>query len=119
MSSFFDPFTKFLIVTIIAIFIVVGWLSGGTFLDIYNIQSMGFQMAEIGLLSFAMMLAMMSGNSGIDLSVVGIAILSSVFAGLIGLVDVKPFALQLYEACDAELWMAVIVARLFLVRAFS
>lgn len=83
MKSLLDPFTKFLIVTIIAIFIVVGWLSGGSFLDIYNIQSMGFQMAEIGLLSFAMMLAMMSGNSGIDLSVVGIAILSSVVAGII------------------------------------
>ena len=96
MSSFFDPFTKFLIVTIIAIFIVVGWLSGGTFLDIYNIQSMGFQMAEIGLLSFAMMLAMMSGNSGIDLSVVGIAILSSVFAGLIATILVGSDAPALF-----------------------
>ena len=90
MKSLFDPFTKFLIVTIIAIFAVVGWLSGGNFLDLYNIQSMGFQMAEIGLLSFAMMLAMMSGNSGIDLSVVGIAILSSVLAGIIATKLVGP-----------------------------
>jgi Kef-type K+ transport system membrane component KefB len=54
-----DANTKFLTLTSILILIVVGLLSGGTFLNPYNIQSMGFQLAELGLLS----LAMMSGNS--------------------------------------------------------
>jgi simple sugar transport system permease protein len=83
LVSFFDPFGKFLLLAIVGILLVVGLLSGGAFLDIYNLQSMGFQMPEIALLSVAMMLAMMSGNSGIDLSLIGIANLSGIIGGLI------------------------------------
>jgi simple sugar transport system permease protein len=79
----FDPFGRFLLFTIVLIFVVVGFMSGGIFVDSYNLQSMGFQMPEIALLSVAMMLAMMSGNSGIDLSLIGIANLSGIVAGIV------------------------------------
>lgn len=79
----FDPFGKFLLLTIFSIFVVVGLMSGGIFVDSYNLQSMGLQMPEIALLSVAMMLAMMSGNSGIDLSLVGIANLSGIVGGIV------------------------------------
>jgi simple sugar transport system permease protein len=81
--KYFDSFGQFLVLTIVAIMVVVGLLSNGIFLDSYNLQSMGFQMPEIALLSVAMMLAMLSGNSGIDLSLIGIANLSSIAGGLL------------------------------------
>lgn len=83
MSTYFDSFGKFLLVTIVVILVAVGILSGGVFLDSYNLQSMGFQMPEIALLSLAMMLAMLSGNSGIDLSLIGIANLAGIVGGLV------------------------------------
>jgi simple sugar transport system permease protein len=78
----FDPFGKFLLLTIASMFVIVGIMSHGIFVDTYNLQSMGLQMPEIALLSVAMMMAMMSGNSGIDLSLVGTANLSGIAAGL-------------------------------------
>ncbi len=78
-----DSFGRFLALTIVAILVVVGLLSNGIFLDVYNLQSMSFQMPEIAFLSVAMMLAMMSGNSGIDLSLVGISNLAGITGGLI------------------------------------
>lgn len=85
LLSKLDPFGKFLLLTIVLIFVVVGVMSRGVFVDTYNLQSMGLQMPEIALLSVAMMLAMMSGNSGIDLSLVGIANLSGIVGGLVAL----------------------------------
>jgi simple sugar transport system permease protein len=82
LLSALDPFGKFLALAIVGILISVGILSNGVFLDSYNLQSMGFQMPEIALLSIAMMLAMMSGNSGIDLSLIGIANLSGIAGGI-------------------------------------
>lgn len=46
-----------------------------------NLRSMAFQFPEYGLLSIAILLAMLTG--GIDLSVVGIANLSSILAALL------------------------------------
>ncbi len=46
------------------------------FLGVINFQSMGFQVAEVSLLSLAMMLSMLTG--GIDLSVVSIMNLSAI-----------------------------------------
>jgi simple sugar transport system permease protein len=46
-------------------------LSVGSFFTVINFQSMGFQVAEVGLLSLAVMLSMLTG--GIDLSVVSVA----------------------------------------------
>ncbi|AXC48999.1 ABC transporter permease [Paracoccus suum] len=50
------------------------------FLTAYNFESMAFFLPELGILSIAMMIAMLTG--GIDLSVVGIANLAGIVAGL-------------------------------------
>lgn len=65
----------------IGIIIVMGIMSPGSFLKMANIRGMGVQFPEFGILCFGMMLAMISG--GIDLSLVGIANLSSIVAAVI------------------------------------
>ncbi len=57
---------------VFAILIVVGFsIVSENFLTVINFQSMGFQVAEVGLLSLAVMLSMLTG--GIDLSIVSVA----------------------------------------------
>ena len=51
-------------------------LTAGSFLTVISFQSMGFQVAEVALISLAMMLAMLTG--GIDLSVVSISSVSAI-----------------------------------------
>jgi simple sugar transport system permease protein len=63
-----------------AIFVAMSALNPEKFLRAYNFQSLTFLAPELGLLAFAMMLAMLTG--GIDLSVIGIANLSGILAGL-------------------------------------
>lgn len=58
-------------------------MSGGTFLDIYNLQSMAGQIPEIGLLAIGVMLAMCAGNGGIDLSGIALANLSGVLSAVV------------------------------------
>jgi simple sugar transport system permease protein len=62
------------------IFAAMSAMSPEKFLRPYNFESMTFVAPELGLLSVAMMLAMLTG--GIDLSVIGIANLSGIVAGL-------------------------------------
>lgn len=62
------------------VFVAMTILAPGKFLTAYNFESMAFFMPELGILSVAMMLAMLTG--GIDLSVVGVANLAGVAAGL-------------------------------------
>jgi simple sugar transport system permease protein len=59
----------------------MGILNPGRFISVANFQSMAFLFPELALLSFAMMLAMLTG--GIDLSIVSIANLSGILAALI------------------------------------
>lgn len=61
--------------------VVMSSLTPGRFLTAANFESMAFQFPELGLLSFAMMLSMLSG--GIDLSVVSVANLSGVTAAIV------------------------------------
>ena len=58
-------------------------LSRGAFLDLYNFQSMGAQLPELGLLAIGVALAMISGNGGIDLSGIALANLAGVCAALV------------------------------------
>jgi simple sugar transport system permease protein len=58
-------------------------ISGGTFMDIYNLQSMAGQVPEIGLLAIGVMLAMCAGNGGIDLSGIALANLSGVLSAVV------------------------------------
>ncbi len=76
-------------------------LTAKSFFTVINFQSMGYQVAEVGLLGLAMMLAMLSG--GIDLSVVSIAavaaiVTSQLFAGANAAAATGPTALLMSGA---------------------
>jgi simple sugar transport system permease protein len=58
-------------------------ISGGSFLSIFNLQSMASQVPEIGLLAIGVMLAMCAGNGGIDLSGIALANLSGVLSAVV------------------------------------
>ena len=58
-------------------------ISKGAFIDPYNLQSMAGQLPELGLLAIGVMLAMSSGNGGIDLSGIALANLSGVTSALV------------------------------------
>ena len=62
-----------------AVFAAMSWLSPAKFLRFYTFESISFTMPELGLLSIAIMVAMLTG--GIDLSIIGIANLAAVLAG--------------------------------------
>ena len=80
---FSDRQLTFLVAMNVAIVLLATAFSDGLFIDIDNLQSMGGQVSELGILSIAVMLAMISGSGGIDLSVVALANLSGVIAGLV------------------------------------
>jgi simple sugar transport system permease protein len=63
----------------VAVFVVMAALSPEKFLRAYNFESISFTLPELGLLSIAVMLTMLTG--GIDLSIVGVANLAGVMAG--------------------------------------
>lgn len=65
----------------IAIFVLMSLLRPGLFFTAANLQSMAFQFPEYAILSLAMMAAMLTG--GIDLSIIGIANLSSILAAMV------------------------------------
>ncbi|MDR3440239.1 ABC transporter permease [Telmatospirillum sp.] len=62
------------------IFIVMAALNPDKFLRYYNFESITYLFPELGVLSIAMLVALLTG--GIDLSVIGIANLSGILAGL-------------------------------------
>ena len=69
-----------LILMIVLIIAVMTWLSPNKFLNLYNFESLSFLFPELGILAIAILVAMLTG--GIDLSVIGIANLSAIMAGL-------------------------------------
>ena len=73
----------FLVLTNILVFGLAVMLAGSDFVGAYNLQSMAAQLPELGLLALGVMLAMVSGNGGIDLSGIALANLSGVLAGLL------------------------------------
>jgi simple sugar transport system permease protein len=78
-----DRQLTFLVAMNIVLVLVASVASKGLFVDVDNLQSMGGQVSELGILSIAVMLAMVSGNGGIDLSVVALANFSGIVAGLL------------------------------------
>lgn len=78
-----DTHLRFLLLANVAIIAAAAALSGGTFLSLDNFQSMATQLPELGLLALAVMLAMIAGGGGIDLSVVATANLAAISAGLL------------------------------------
>ncbi|WP_180899695.1 ABC transporter permease [Martelella soudanensis] len=67
----------------IALLVVGALISNGTYLSIFNLQSMAGQVPEIGLLAIGVGLAMCAGNGGIDLSGISLANLSGVVSALV------------------------------------
>lgn len=69
-----------LVLLTVAIFCVMTALNPEKFLRPYNFESLTYIAPELGLLSLAIMISMLTG--GIDLSIIGIANLSGILAGL-------------------------------------
>jgi simple sugar transport system permease protein len=69
-----DPTATLLIGFIVLAVAVFGALSPGTFLSMDTVKSMAFQMPELGILSLAMMVPLMSG--GLNLAIIATANLS-------------------------------------------
>ncbi|QKV17919.1 ABC transporter permease [Oricola thermophila] len=69
-----------LAVTTLVIFALMSAMNPDKFLRYYNFESITYVMPELGILSIAMMVAMLTG--GIDLSIVGIANLAAITAGV-------------------------------------
>jgi simple sugar transport system permease protein len=80
---FRDRQLNFLLAVNVLVVLVATWVSQGQFVSLDNLQSMGGQLPELGLLALGIMLSMVSGNGGIDLSGVGLANLSGMVAALI------------------------------------
>ncbi|HEY0120308.1 MAG TPA: ABC transporter permease [Rhizobium sp.] len=73
-----------MLVAINCLLLVLGAaISDGSFLSLFNLQSMASQVPEIGLLAIGVMLAMCAGNGGIDLSGIALANLSSVLSAVV------------------------------------
>lgn len=70
-----------LLIAVIAIFAVMSLARPDVFFRLQNIQSMAFQMSEIGVLAIAIAVTMLTG--GIDLSIVSTANLAGIIAGLV------------------------------------
>jgi simple sugar transport system permease protein len=88
--AFSDGQLNFLVGVNILVLVCAAVLSGADFLDPYNLQSMASQIPELGLLAIGVMLAMVSGNGGIDLSGIALANLSAVLAGMLAPELVSP-----------------------------
>ncbi|MFN5350442.1 MAG: ABC transporter permease [Polaromonas sp.] len=83
MKSKADPQLVFLIAINLLVLMSASVLSKGAFIDPYNLQSMASQLPELGLLAIGVMLAMSSGNGGIDLSGIALANLAGVFSATV------------------------------------
>jgi len=75
-----QDFTRLLGVTIV-VFLAMAMMRPKLFLTVSNFTSMGYQLAELGFFSLAMMMVMISG--GRDLSMVGISNLAGICAAFI------------------------------------
>ncbi len=87
---FADRQLNFLILTNVLVLLAATVLAGTDFISLYNLQSMAAQVPELGLLALGVMLAMISGNGGIDLSGIALANLSGMVAGLLAALVVSP-----------------------------
>jgi simple sugar transport system permease protein len=77
-----DPQLLFLLGINLLVLAIGAVISRGAFVDPYNLQSMAGQLPELGLLAIGVMLAMSSGNGGIDLSGIALANLAGVTSAI-------------------------------------
>jgi simple sugar transport system permease protein len=78
-----DRQLNFLVVVNALVIAVAVVLAGDTFLSLYNFQSMSAQVPELALLALGVMLAMIAGSGGIDLSGIALANLSGIVSYLL------------------------------------
>ena len=106
--------SKILLILLAGVFILMSIASPRNFLKLETFQGMAFQLPELGMLSLAMMLAMLTG--GINLSIIATANISSITAALILQKFVNP---DLASKSDG-LWIALaILAALAVSAAFG
>lgn len=79
-SKFYDGQLGFLALVNALVIAASLFLVGPKFVSLFNLQSMATQVSELGLLALGVMLAMVAGRGGIDLSGIALANLSGVFA---------------------------------------
>lgn len=79
---------RVLLIALISVLILMWLLNGSNFMNLGNFQSMAYQMPELGILSMAMMVAMLT--SGINLSIIASANLSGIVMAFILLAPVPP-----------------------------
>ena len=70
-TNHIDPVDRRLLVLLLALLLVFGLLLGNKLFDATSFRSMAFQLPELGILSLAMMVALLSG--GLDLSIIATA----------------------------------------------
>lgn len=70
-----------LILALLGIFVFMGAANGRQFFQVGNFQAMAFQLPELGILSLAMMITMLT--AGINLSIIASANLTAIVAALI------------------------------------
>ena len=94
-NAWSDTQLNFLVGINLLVLLCATALSRGEFIDPYNLQSMAAQMPEIALLAIGVMLSMISGNGGIDLSGIALANLAGVVAATVltpmDLADASPW----------------------------
>lgn len=72
--------TMILIIALVGIILLMGSVTGASFFKASNIQTMAFQMPELGILSLAMMVTMLT--AGINLSIIASANLTGIVIAL-------------------------------------
>ena len=97
-----DQDIRRLIVILLFIFVTMSLMRPTLFLTSKNFISMGYQIAELGFFSLAMMMVMITG--GRDLSIIGISNLSGIMAAFI------LHNAYVNELTGSELWMKIIMA---------
>lgn len=82
--------TLVLLIILIGVILLMWLLNGSSFLSLGNFQSMAYQLPELGVLSMAMMITMLT--AGINLSIIAAANLSGIVMALILTQTIPPEA---------------------------
>lgn len=106
-----DPVDRRLLVLLAALVLVFGLFLGERLLDPTSLRSMAFQLPELGILSLAMMVALLSG--GLDLSIIATAnLVALTMAFIFSFVPAEPgFAWAMWQllALGAGLAVALVI----------
>ncbi len=89
ISNRIDPVDRRLLLLLLALVLVFGLLLGDKLFDATSFRSMAFQLPELGILSLAMMVALLSG--GLDLSIIATAnLVALTIAFIFSFIPIEP-----------------------------